>query len=296
MVGQRWSCGLDAVLHHFGLTEADRIGSGWESLIYGLPPDLILKIPHPEPGAEARVRAGAAFTAGLPPLPFAVPHVREISHIDGTLITIEDRIAGRALSEILPELEGARRRQALASYLAVAEAMAGVTTVGDYGDLLLARPLRRPHWGEYLAERLQGFADDAVLAGEVPGLGGIVERLTSLLLALPDPEKCVVHGDIWPPNVMIDEDLAVTGLIDFSFTTRLGDTVMDLAGAMYFLQVANPCGAEDSAFLGELIAAKHGAAVRARIDLYAVWFAFSFAFNHGDAVVHAWCLDLIRRF
>ena len=287
---------MDAVLHHFGLTEADRIGSGWESRIYGLPPDLVLKIPHPEPGAEARVRTGAAFCAGLPPLPFAVPRVREIGHIDGMLFTIEDRIAGRALSEDLPELEGARRRQALASYLAVAEAMAGVTVEGDYGDLLLAQPLRRPHWGEYLAERLQGFADDAVLAREVPGLDGIVARLRAQLLALPDPARCVVHGDIWPPNVMMDEDLAVTGLIDFSFTTRVGDTVMDLAGAMYFLQVANPRGAEDSAYLGALIAARHGAAVRERLDLYAVWFAFSFAFNHDDAVVHAWCLDLIRWF
>jgi aminoglycoside phosphotransferase (APT) family kinase protein len=287
---------MDAVLRHFGLTEADRIGSGWESLIYGLPPDLILKIPHPDLGAEAKVRAGAAFTAGLPTLPFAVPHVREIGHIDGTLYTVEDRIAGRALSEMLPGLEGERRRRALTSYLAVAEAMAVVRTEGDYGDLLLAEPLRRAHWGEYLAARLDSAADDAVLARDVPGLDGIVARVRARLLALPDPEKCVVHGDIWPPNVMMNEDMAVTGLIDFSFTTRVGDTLMDLAGAVCFLQVGNPRGAEDSRYLLELIEAKHGPALRAHLDLYTAWIAFSFAYNHDDPVVYAWCLDLIRRF
>ncbi len=66
------------------------------------------------------------------------------------------------------------------------------------------------------------------------GLKTIAARVRAQLLALPDPEKCVVHTDIWPPNVMMDDDLRVTGLIDFSSTTRIGDTLMDLLGAAHF--------------------------------------------------------------
>ena len=33
---------------------------------------------------------------------------------------------------------------------------------------------------------------------------------------------------------MMDDDLRVTGLIDFSSTTRIGDTLMDLVGAAHF--------------------------------------------------------------
>lgn len=242
------------------------------------------------------VRAQQAFALGLPPLPFAVPRVREISHVGGTLFTIEDRIPGRSLAEILPGLTGERRRVALAAYLGVAEAMAGVRAEGEYGDLLVPEPVRCAHWGEYLATRLAGFADDAVLAGDVPDLDAIVGRLTARLLALPDPEKCVVHGDIWPPNVMMDADLRVTGLIDFSFTTRVGDSQMDLAGAVYFQDIANPHGPEDTRFLMELIEARHGTGIRDRFALCATWFAFSFAFNHQMTEVYAWCLDLIRKF
>lgn len=287
---------MEDVLRAYGLTEANLLGEGWESRIYALGTDRILKIPHPDPGAETVVRAQQAFALSLPPLPFAVPRVREITHIGDTLITIEDRIPGRSLAEILPGLTGERRKLALAAYLAVAEAMAGVRWEGEYGDLLVPVPVRRPHWGEYLAARLKDFADDAVLAGDILDLGAIAGRLTARLLALPDPEKCVVHGDIWPPNVMMDDDLRVTGLIDFSFTTRVGDSLMDLAGAVYFLQIANPHGPEDTSFLMELIEARHGIAVRDRLALYAVWFAFSFAFNHEMTVVYAWCLDLIRQF
>ena len=281
-----------AVLNHYGLTEADRLGLGWESRIYALNQTQILRIPNPEPEAGARVKARAAFTAGLPKMPFEVPRVRDIAPVAGVLVAIEDRIAGRSLAEVLPELRGERRRRALAAYLEAAEAMAFVRVEGDYGDLLVPEPLRRPHWGAYLAERLEVFAADEVLAGEVPGFVEKVARLKAQVLALPDPEKCIVHGDIWPPNIMMDDDLRVTGLIDFNFTTRVGDTVMDLAGAVHFIKVGNPHGTADYDDLMGLVAARHGADLRERLALYAVWLAFSFAFNHDEAVVHAWCLDL----
>lgn len=287
---------MDDVLRAYGLTEDNLLGRGWESQIYALGQDRILKIPHPDPGAEAVVRAQQAFALGLPPLPFAVPCVREITRVGDTLITIEDRIPGRSLAEILPGLTGERRRVALAAYLEVAEAMAGVRAAGDYGDLLVSKPVRCPHWGEYLAARLKGFADDPVLAGDIPDLDAIVGRLTARLLALPDPEKRVVHGDIWPPNVMMDDELRVTGLIDFSFTTRVGDTLMDLAGAVHFQAIANPHGPEDSRFLMDRIEARHGTGLCDRIALYATWFAFSFAYNHDMTEVYDWCLDLIRKF
>lgn len=185
---------MDDVLRTYGLGEANLLGVGWESRIYALGKDRILKIPHPDPGAEVLVRAQAAFTGELPPLPFAVPKVREIRHVGGILITIEDRIPGRSLAEILPGLTGTRRRTALAAYLEVADAMAIARTDAEYGDILVSNPVRRPHWGEYLADRLRGFAGDAVLAADIPDLEAIVARLTARLLALPDPVKCVVHG------------------------------------------------------------------------------------------------------
>jgi hypothetical protein len=52
----------------------------------------------------------------------------------------------------------------------------------------------------------------------------------------------------------------------------------------------------DHDYVKQLILARHGAEVTDRVDLYAVWFAFDFAYNHDDAVVFAWCADLIRGF
>jgi hypothetical protein len=57
-------------------------------------------------------------------LPFAVPSIREIARIDGQLYVIEDRIPGRAMAAMLPELSGERRAAALRAYLDATEAKA----------------------------------------------------------------------------------------------------------------------------------------------------------------------------
>lgn len=287
----------DAVTAAFGVTDADLLGSGWESTIYALGTTQILRIPRPEVGSEDQVRAQAAFTANLPPLPFAVPRVREISKIDGLLYVIEDRIAGQSMAALLPKLSGERRATALKAYLAAAEAMSAATAPGEaFGDLLLHQPRRYDRWSDYLTTRVRKAAADDVLAAAVPGLAGIVERFTAQLEAIPDPVRCIVHGDFWPPNVMMNDALEVTGLIDFSFTTRIGDHVMDLAGACHFLLATKASSQADHDYVKQLILAKHGAHVIDRIGLYAVWFAFDFAFNHDDAAIFAWCTGLIREY
>ena len=167
----------DAVMAAFGVTEADLLGSGWESTICALGATQILRIPRPEAGSEDQVRARAAFTANLPPLPFEVPRVREISRIDGQLFVIEDRIAGQSMATLIPGLSGERRAEALRAYLAAAEAMAVATAPDEaFGDLLLDRPRRSEHWSDYLIARVRDAAKDEVLAVDIPGFAGIVER------------------------------------------------------------------------------------------------------------------------
>ncbi len=287
----------DAVVAAFGVTEADLLGFGWESTIYALGADRILRIPRPGVGSEEQVRALSAFTESLPKLPFAVPRVLEISRIDGALYLIQERIAGQSMAAMLPGLSGDRRATALRAYLTAAEAMSAATVPGKaFGDLLLDQPRRCDRWSDYLTGRVRVAAADQVLAAAVPGLDRIVDRFCARLEAVPDPVPCIVHGDIWPPNVMMNDDLQVTGLIDFSFTTRIGDHVMDLAGASHFLLATKASTQADHDYVTQLILQRHGAEVIDRIGLYAVWFGFDFAFNHADAGVFAWCVDLIRGF
>ncbi len=51
----------DAVTTAFGVTNADLLGSGWESTIYALGPTQILRIPRPEPAAERQLKKRGRF-------------------------------------------------------------------------------------------------------------------------------------------------------------------------------------------------------------------------------------------
>ena len=146
------------------MSEAARLGSGWESTIYALGPTQILRIPEPDVATERQVRDRATFTASLPPLPFAVPRVREISVVARRLVVIEDRIEGQAMEQCFLVLPALRRRDALAAYLATAEAMAGVIATTERGDLLKEQPLRTARWADYLVARLRAAVEDEVLA------------------------------------------------------------------------------------------------------------------------------------
>ena len=63
----------DDVLQHYGLTEADRLGSGWESRIYALGQDRILRIPSPNPMRRP-------VSGHVPPLPIACPRCPLLCH------------------------------------------------------------------------------------------------------------------------------------------------------------------------------------------------------------------------
>lgn len=287
----------ETVTAAFGVTEADLIGQGWESTIYALGQTQILRIPRPDVVSEAKLRAQAALLAKLPPLPFAVTTIREIGRIEGKLYVIEDRIGGQSMATLLRTLSGEKRKTAFQAYLAAAAAMAAVTAPGEaYGDLLSDNPRRSESWSDYLTARVREAAKDEVLAAAVPGLDGIVARYIARLEEIPDPPKCIVHGDIYPANVMMNDDLQVTGLIDFSFTTRVGDHLMDLAGACYYLNAYDLTAKADLDHVKALILAEYGAEATERIGLYGVWFAFDFAYNHDAPDVFAWCTKLIRDF
>jgi hypothetical protein len=51
--------------------------------------------------------------------------------------------------------------------------------------------------------------EDAVLA-DVPGLAMIAAQLIVWLETIADPERSMVHGDTWSPNMMINNALRLS--------------------------------------------------------------------------------------
>ena len=90
-----------AILHRYGLTEADELGQGGEANVYALDDHRVLRVHRHEAAAHAEqigeLCAGLDRTA----VPYALPELLEV-HSDGEVSwSIERRLTGRPFDGLL---------------------------------------------------------------------------------------------------------------------------------------------------------------------------------------------------
>ena len=189
-----------------------------------------------------------------------------IEAIDGQgRFTIERRLKGTSLLTLLTRLHGADRKKAIGAYIAGAEAT-GRLLLPDrpYGQILAPAPITGETWPGFFRASLDHWL--AVNGATIAEATGSVERVSANALALlgglPErPAKGLAHGDYFPGNVLLDERLALTGLVDFSVFTLAGDPLYDAITAALFLEMIDEASADDVALARQLVIARHGEAI-----------------------------------
>jgi putative membrane protein len=289
------------VLARFGVGPADLLGWGGESQVYALDASRVLRVYWP--GAQVvyldRRRAFYDLLA-LQRLPFELPVVLESGSLGDRLYTVERRMPGRVLADVLPSLRGADRERALASYLRAAE-LIGTVELAErpFGEILTAGELlQRDSWPEYLWDRLQQSyrLSRPDLERDAPEIDAILANVRSELRALEGfAERRLVHGDYFPGNVYVDDDLEVSGVGDFGYSTVVGDPRLDLAGAVAFLEVVDGYQAEDSAYLAALLEERRGSGLARWLGLYRLYYSLYFSTCRlDDPPTYAWCVRNLR--
>ena len=256
------------------------IAIGGESWVHALDSDRVLRVLR-RPQSPAALRRKQAFLAGLDGrLPFATQAIEAIDPDGGW--TIERRIPGRSLLALLRTLRGEARAAALTRYAEAVDAIAAVTfPERPYGQVLADPAVTAPTWHAYLEAGLDGFiaANGAVIAALHGDVVALRRRALDLLAGVEArPPKALVHGDYFPGNVLMDPDtLAVTGLIDFSAWTTVGDPAYDAVGAVMFLEMMAEADAGDVDLVRNVIRARRGAAYDRPAPFYRAYFAFAMA-------------------
>jgi aminoglycoside phosphotransferase (APT) family kinase protein len=108
-----------------------------------------------------------------------------------------------------------------------------------------------------------------------------------------DVEPALVHGDYFPGNVMMDDDLSVSGVIDWSFLTQSGDPRMDAAAAVLFLEIERPWCTEADARLVENYLSSRTPELAKVLPVYRVFYAIDLiAYPLGPAH-ERYCIDVL---
>ncbi len=287
------------ILDHFAVDRAALLGRGGEANVYALDDTRVLRIYHSSHEGPARVIAQIQALYRLwADAPFEIPTVLENGERAGRIYTVTSRLAGESLDRWLPGADPQQRRTALLGYLDAAELVATLPTPVPGFARLVGEDAPR-QFGS-LAELLNAQLEPQIavsrdrLDADVPDVALIWQQLFAALAAR-SCRPAVVHGDYCPANtyVRIDTDgqPRITGVGDFSPHTLVADPLMDLAGAVMFLELERYDGAaEDARWLQERAVERWGSDVYHWIAVYRRFYGFYFSSAHVfDEDLYAWC-------
>jgi putative membrane protein len=292
-----------AILERSGVEPDDFLGRGGEANVFALDAERVLRLHRssaPAAAADYTRRIGALYERlDRGAVPFALPQVLEV-HEEEVAWSIERRLPGQPLDGRLGALADDERRRAIDGYVDGAAAFAALGVPAGFGEgcgeLFTVEGLRADRWGDLLAARLELQLElgSSVVRDDVPDLDRAAERIIASAREEQADGRTLVHGDYFPGNVLLGDDLRTSAVLDFGWLTVVGDPTHDVRSAVAFWAVrpwSRP--GDDEALLAA--AQRHLGADAA--DLIARTRRFEqlrFAFVAEDPHLHAWCLDGLR--
>jgi putative membrane protein len=232
-----------------------------------------------------------------------LPLIIEVGDGGGGFYTVDRRFSGRNFSRWLQDADLAQRRSALVSFLDATEQLQRLPSpVPGFARLIgEGAPQQFGTLSELLASMLQGplATSRTRLERDVPGIVDVWNRLHGDV-AERSVSPALVHGDICPPNAYLSQGPVgpvVTGIGDFSPHTINADPLLDLAGAVIFLELEPYADAtSDAAWLEGVAVERHGREIVHWIEVYRRYYGFYFSNAYAvDPTLYAWCLRQLSR-
>ena len=294
------------MLAAFGIGHDQLLGSGGESRVFALDHERVLRLyrsRHEAPGPTAYQLRALYQGWQHVDIGIEVPMIIEVGERGGRFFTIDRRLSGRSFSEWLRQADAADRRQALISFLDATERLSRLPSpVPGFARLVgPAAPQQFGSLGALLHSMLAGptQASRQQLESDLPSVASVWDRLHADL-AQRQVRPALVHGDVCAPNSYLSmgpSGPVVTGIGDFSPHTVNGDPMMDITGAVAFLELEPYAdAAQDSAWLEAVAVERHGPDTAHWIDVYRRFYGFYFSNSHAfDPALYGWCLRQLGR-
>ena len=229
--------------------------------------------------------------------------ILEMGERNGRFFTVDRRLSGRTFSGWLQHADVTQRRPALISFLDATERLQLLPSpVPAFARLIGEEaPQQFSSLVELLSSMLQAPLQSSrtQLERDLPSVAEVWNRLHAEL-AHRSVVPAIVHGDVCPPNAYINQcpqGPVVTGIADFSPHTVHADPLMDVAGALIFLELEPYADAgADAAWLEAVAVARHGREIVRWIDVYRRFYGFYFSNAYAfDPQLYAWCLRQLSR-
>ena len=280
------------------------LAAGVEGAIYDLGDGLVAKVWRDRRHAEL-LRMQRFYTdVAAAGLPFRTPEILSVGQVGPASVTYERKLPGVPLQQRLGRDDDGADPAAARCVADVLRALATVPATPAMRQLAVLDE-DRPLWdaASTFQEALAGLLRrrvarfGPVIRRHLPDFDRRCERLPERLRALTGPPDAVIHGDLVPANILVDEQARPLAVLDFGFLTTAGDPRLDAAIAASVMNMYGPHAPAITRALTARLARDLGYPAEVLLVYQAAYaVATSNAFTSDGSDGHfAWCIDQLRR-
>lgn len=288
------------VLNHFNISQDQLIGKGGEGYVFNLDDKRVIKIykKSSQPYLEELQKFQQKISKTN--LPYQTPLIEKIGTINNIHYTIEARLEGENLESVFAKLSAKQQEVALSNYIDAIKPLENIDVTNyKFGQVLKTSSfLQSDTWKEFLLNKLDQKLESTKerLNEDVNNFHLKLKTLKEMIntkLSI-DPKKSFVHGDYYLNNVLVNDKLQITTVLDISDHTCVGDHKLDVAN-INFLSLCDNITPKHISFVRDLIIADYGEEIIPYLDLYGFYYAFYFSNLYTfDMKSYEWCLSILN--
>ena len=288
-----------------GYNKAYWIASGMEGSVYMLIPNKrIAKVWAGRTAKELKKLKIIFNSIESSTNAITLPYIQEIKIVDGTLISLETYVSGKPLEDYIDADAPTANSKAVEATIKALDFLKNVSTSEELKSLGVLNEETGLWEGcadwktaikGIINRRLIKYRN--LLEKDVADIPAVLDHINTFLNTRKPENMGIIHGDLCGCNLMVNNNLTPTGILDFGFLTTYGDLAFDVAisAAIFNMYGKHSNDIEEAVTVAFC---KHFKYDRTVIDSYKMIYALltSNAYSEtGEDGHYKWCVNILNR-
>ncbi len=288
------------ILHTYGISGEQHLASGMEADVYALDPNRVLKLYTNTTSLDQLTTLKHFYNSlDTAAVAFSLPQIESIAIEDGVIVSIEKRLYGTRLADRLPSLNAAQLEAVMRNYISAVHTISHITMQTGFDRYKLFDEEGISHkahgdWHTFLVRFLAGKLTQLqpYLERDVTRFATKLAHINQILAQPYAGENRLIHGDFFPGNLLVDEKLQATALLDFGMMTMLGDPLFDIATGWVLFDMYDALKLGARARFLPILLETVGEKMRGRLHRYVLIYSLLTANTYSPTCEdghYAWC-------
>lgn len=273
---------IEKVLKSLKITNPVLLGKGGEGYVYEYDKDALKIYPR---GTDLKYLENIQnFQRTLKDnlFTFATPEIFYLGMVDDVPYSVEKRLTGIQMDKkIIGVSTKDRQKMYLSYYNAIRQVGAITYPDSPFGQIIKTDgQLTANTWVDFLTSTVERKIEKtrSSISGKVINFDEKVDLYKDLIREyLQSEERKLVHSDYFLNNVLVNDDLEISAVLDFSVHAVVGDPKLDIAGVLTWNEIDPNIDRVDYEFLYEIAREDYGKEIAAYADLYLLFSSFYFS-------------------